>query len=122
MNENQISKSPSGRMIITKKALNNIIQETINEIDGIECLKSFPFNLKDYILKAKKPTSMEVSIVEGTINLKLSVKCQKGSNILNMCEKSQNQIKDNIQSMTGFTVSKIDIYVNELGSSKEAKV
>ena len=122
MEEHTINKKSNGNFIMTKNAFKKIVTECIEEIDGIECLTPMPYNIKDYLMKAKKPKEIEIEMSEGTIHLKVGIRAEKGESMLKLCEFSQKQIKDNLQSITGFTVSQIDIYVKELGCSKEDKV
>lgn len=114
MDENNTNDSLGGRLIISKKAVKKMIQECILEIDGIKELASLPLNIKNFILKAKRSEPISISIVDGTVYIKIGIVIKNGVNVLAICKRCQKQLKETIQSMTGFTVSKIDIYVIDM--------
>lgn len=96
-------KKSIGSVKISKDVLVKITEIAAKEIEGVHSLKS-----SDEI-KTILPKSVNVSIVDDLATIDVSVVFSSDANIPLVTSAIQKNVKEAIQSMTGITVSKVNV-------------
>lgn len=110
--QNQEVKQPSGSLRISQDVIITIANYAASEINGVEPVKSTSPAISKIIggKKIMKATSIDlnddVAVIDMFINLKYGTKIQ------DVAERIQSAVKEAVQTMTGITVSKVNLHIN----------
>ena len=100
-----------GTLRISRDVIATIAKSTAAEVEGIYGIAKLSSDFKGMFNKGQsvKPVSVEINdeIAEITVNVILA----GGYKIPAVAEKVQKAIKESVQSMTGITVSKVNMVV-----------
>ena len=98
--------SKRGKLGISKKCIEEIISISTNKILGVETANS---QNKKFAFSFYKPISCE--IVNGKVQINVQVKIKQGHNIETICTNIQEQIAEDITSMSELVPFSIKIKV-----------
>jgi uncharacterized alkaline shock family protein YloU len=98
--------SKRGKLGISKKCIEEIISISTNKILGVETADS---QNKKFAFSFYKPISCE--IVNGKVQINVQVKIKQGHNIETICTNIQEQIAEDITSMSELVPFSIKIKV-----------
>ena len=107
----------TGNLKISEEVVSTIAKQVITETEGVYSLAPQPVSLKDTVLKAgiQKPVKItlnsDVAVIDIGVILKMPVIVGAMEYPKDIAEKIQNDIKEEVQNMTGITVSAVNIYV-----------
>ena len=96
-------KKSIGSVKISKDVLVKITEIATKEIEGVHSLKSSDE------MKTILPKSVNVNIVDDLATVYVSVVFMPEANIPSVTSTIQKNVKEAIQSMTGITVSKVNV-------------
>lgn len=96
-------KKSVGSVKISKDVLVKITEIATKEIEGVHSLKSSDE------MKTILPKSVNVNIVDDLATVYVSVVFMPEANIPSVTSTIQKNVKETIQSMTGITVSKVNV-------------
>lgn len=103
----------SGNVKISDEVIATIAQIAANEVDGIIGTgSSFAGEIKQ-ILSKKAPAGKGVKVVteNGEVTLDINVVVEYGAKIPAVSWELQENVKKNVESMTGLSVRKVNIHV-----------
>ena len=102
------SFKPVGTIKVSDSVIVKMAELATAEIEGVYCKgqSPAPSNTKSRVLG---PIRAKLGAETAEIHADIVVK--EGYNAVNVAEKVQSSIKDAIQSMTNFTVTKVDVNV-----------
>ncbi|MEG0894231.1 MAG: Asp23/Gls24 family envelope stress response protein [Oscillospiraceae bacterium] len=89
---------------ISNEVIESIIKNTIADNENIKGLGALKNSSK----------SIKVEISADSIKITVAVIVTLSCKLKSVCESLQEKLKDNIQTMTGITVSKVNIYVSDV--------
>ena len=101
--------SKRGKLGISKKCIEEIISISTNKILGVETANS---QNKKFAFSFYKPISCE--IVNGKVQINVQVKIKQGHNIETICTNIQEQIAEDITSMSELVPFSIKIKVGSI--------
>lgn len=109
-----------GTLRISRDVIATIAKSAATEVDGIYGMAKLSSELKDIFNKGQtvKPVTVEIKdeIAEITVNVILT----GGYKIPAVAEKVQKAVKESVQSMTGITVSRVNMVVAGVRFSEAA--
>jgi len=119
----QLQGSTAGTLRISEEVLATIATKAATGIEGVAALKSGKANVnptgkpgkkekKKLFQKFDRPVRIEMSEDEAVLDLYLIVKY--GANIRTVSEKVQQAVKDDVQTMTGISVAKVNIHIEDI--------
>lgn len=117
MEKTQSSKK--GTLRVSENVIVTIVKNTASEIDGIFKIAAKPLSIKGLLQGSADPSDIKVSMLDGVCRISMSVIAKSGFNIVSVCEEVQEKVKSAVQSMTGVTVSKVDISVVDVSFEAE---
>ena len=95
-----------GKLGISKKCFEEIIQIVTNKINGVKTIEK-PKN--DFVFSFYKPVSCE--IVNGKVQINIQVEVKQGNNIEKICTDIQNDIAEALTSMAELVPFSIKVKV-----------
>lgn len=113
--ENVKNRLPVGNLKISQDVVAAIARVAALEIEGVDSLAE-PANLTsasigDFFSRPIMKKAIIINMSDDFANIGISVKLKFGANISEVCPKIQNAVKDNVQTMTGLAVAKVDVLV-----------
>lgn len=112
--QNQEIKQPSGSLRISQEVIATIANYAASEISGVEPVNSTSSTISKFIggKKIMKVTSIDlnddVAVIDMYINLKY------GTKVPEVSEEIQTSVKEAVQTMTGITVSKVNLHIDDV--------
>ena len=105
------NRQPAGSLKISKNVIETIVRTSAREIDGVASLpeeqkdggRIFPRNF------GKK--AVHVTLTDDFAEIDVNVNLEAGTRIPDVCAAVQANVKDNVQTMTGIAVSKVNVLV-----------
>lgn len=107
----QSTRNKRGTLRVSENVIITIVKNSACEVDGVASIALKPFNLKSLINPNLDNTCVSVAMLDGVAKITLSVVAKSGYNMVNVCEQIQERVKAAVQSMTGVTVSKVNVSV-----------
>lgn len=113
--ENKASNTV-GSIKVSVDVILKIAETAACEIDGVAC-EGQKLAVSGTMSKLKGAVSARVN--GGTASLSLRIVVREGYNAVTVSEKVQKSVKSAVQSMTGFTVTKVDVDVADVQFNTE---
>ncbi len=114
----------AGNVKISEEVIATISQIAVSEIDGIIGTGgSFAGEIKQ-ILSKKTMTGkgVKVQIEENDVTIDINVIVKYGTKIPEAAWEIQESVKKNVESMTGLSVSKVNVHVTGIEAEKELEI
>lgn len=96
---------------ISQDVLETIARVAALEIEGVASIAEPQGNIRNMLSKGSSAYSIDTSLVDGIAEVSISLNLEFGARISDVCFAVQNNIKDNIQTMTGIMVSKVNVTI-----------
>lgn len=105
-------KQPSGTLKISQEVLATIARVAATEIDGVDSLSESIGPVRKILGRkaGRQPIHIELRDDFAVVGLGLNLKF--GAKIPEVCTAVQQNVKDNIQTMTGMAVSKVNVTID----------
>ena len=97
-----------GSIKVSDSVILKIAEVAATEIDGVECSGQ---NLIPANKKAKMFGCVKAKLTGDSACIALDIVVREGFNAVNVAESVQQSVKSAIQSMTGFTVTRVDVNI-----------
>lgn len=101
----------TGNLKISEEVVSTIAKQVIAETEGVYSLAPQPVSLKDTVLKAGIQKPVRITLNSDVAVIDIGVILKMGYKVKDIAEKIQNDIKEEVQNMTGITVSAVNVYV-----------
>ena len=102
------TNQPIGSIKVSDSVILKIAEVAATEIDGVECNGQ---SLVPANKKVKMFGCVKAKLTGETASLTLDIVVREGFNAVNVAESVQKNVKSALQSMTGFTVTKVDVNI-----------
>lgn len=114
-------KETNGQIQISDEVIAIIAGTAAVETEGVSLPSSAPVStMKGFFGKKNQSKGVKVTVEENTALIELELTVKFGINIKNVCEEVQQKVKNAVETMTGLTVSNVNIIVSEISLDKEA--
>ena len=111
----------SGSLNISENVIATISKITLDDVKGVHSLAEAQIPFKNVLLKSGPLSPVRISTAGGVATIDISVNLKYGFKIKDTSEEIQAAVKNVVQSMTGITVSKVNIHVADVIFSEEDK-
>lgn len=113
--EQEMEKNENG-VLGTVKIANDVVAMiaglAATEVDGVSSMSGNITNeFMEKVGMKKQTKGVKVDILEGTVSVDLALTLEYGFNIPTTCNKVQEKVKSAIETMTGFSVSDVNIRI-----------
>jgi len=95
-----------GVVRISENVIKSIAGIAAKEIDGVAGLEEKKNGLRNILCPADP---VKVQVVNDMIEITVSLVLEDGIRLINVAEQVQQNVKENVQSMTGVIVSKVHV-------------
>lgn len=105
------TKQPGGSLKISQDVIATIAGYAASEIEGVVALSESRLPIKNMLKKGGMLKPIQINLNDDVAIIDMSVDLRFGTRIPDVAETLQKTVKDAVQSMTGITVSKVNIHV-----------
>lgn len=105
---------PVGSLRISHDVIATIASCAAAEIEGVASLAPYAKNLnslKGMLFKSQVTNSISVELNDDVATIGVYINLRYGARIPVVAEQVQQAVKDAVQTMTGLTVQKVNVYV-----------
>ncbi|MBQ2839981.1 MAG: Asp23/Gls24 family envelope stress response protein [Oscillospiraceae bacterium] len=115
-----IAKSDeNGSVVISEEVIASIAAIATMEIDGVAALGTG--NVTDFLAKKSSSKGVKISLGEESAEIAVTITVKKGFVIPTVAKAVQNSIISSVESMTGISVSGVNVKVGGVSFEKETK-
>jgi len=104
-------KQNTGTLRVSENVIATIARIATNEIIGVEGLANANAGFKKVILKQTENDAIKVRLTGDVVEISISVLVKFGNKVVAIAEQIQNNVKSSVQSMTGVTVARVNVYI-----------
>lgn len=115
-----IHKHPVGSLRISQEVLATIARVAALEVDGVASLAEPSGSVGRFFSQGFSKPPIRVERKDDFGRVDIAINLNFGSKINQVCTAVQTNIKDNIQTMTGMAVSKVNVTVAGIVLPEEA--
>lgn len=105
------TNQPSGSLKISHDVIASIAKYASTDIDGVESVATGNTGVKGLITKANYAKPIKIVLSEDVVNVEIYVIVKNGVNIPDVAAAVQQNVKNEIQSMTGLAVARVDVVI-----------
>lgn len=102
------TNQPVGSIKVSDSVLQKIAEVAATEIEGVDCSGQ---TLAPAAKKKMFGSAVRVKLSGEAVAIAVDIVVLEGFNAVNVAEDVQKSVKSAIQSMTGFTVTKVDVNI-----------
>ncbi|MDR1354214.1 MAG: Asp23/Gls24 family envelope stress response protein [Oscillospiraceae bacterium] len=111
MGTNSAEQHVLGNLKLSDHVVETIVKTATNEIKNVMYDAGSGFGLRN-MLDDLLPRSQKITVNEGAISVNLRVKVLAATNLNDSAKKVQENVKNAIQNITGFFVSKVNVTIS----------
>ena len=105
------NKLQPGVLKISEDVIATVARLAATEIPGVENLTFSKVNFKQIFVKPNENGAIKIKLSGDVVEISLNIIVKFGYKVIKICEEIQQAVKTNVQSMTGVTVSRVNISV-----------
>lgn len=105
------ARQPAGSLKISKKVITAIARTAALEIRGVSSIPETESGKSGIFSRSFGRSPIHIALSDDFAEVEISVILDSGARIPDVCAKIQAGVKDNIQTMTGIVVSKVNVTV-----------
>lgn len=109
----------SGSVTISEEVIASIAAIAATEIDGVAYLGTA--NVTDFLAKKSASKGVKIALEEGTAEISITITVKKGFVIPTVAKTVQSNAASAVESMTGLSVSAVNVKVAGVAFEKEGK-
>lgn len=104
---------------ISKDVIETIASVAALEIDGVASLAEPHGNLQGFFKSRWNTQKIETVVTNGIAEISICLDLEMGAKISDVCYAVQQNVKENVQTMTGILVNRVNITVMGINIPKE---
>ncbi len=105
------SKVQAGTLKVSENVLATITRLAATEVPGVDGLTNANAGYKRMILKQTENDAIKIRLTGDVVEISLGVVVKFGHKVVSIAEQIQNNVKSSVQSMTGVTVARVNVYI-----------
>lgn len=105
------AKNKKGTLKVSENVIISITKNAASEVSGVFAIATKPFAVLKMFSSKLDNSEIKVAMLDGVAKISMSIIVQSGYNVVAVCEQIQERVKSAVQSMTGVTVSKVNVSV-----------
>ncbi len=110
-------KRKKGTLKVSENVIISITKNAALEVNGVASIAVKPFSIAKLFSSQVDNSCVEATMLDGVVKISLSINVYNGYNVTSICEQIQERVKAAVQSMTGVTVSKVNVSVVDVDFS-----
>ena len=113
------NKQTIGSLSISDEVFATIAIKAASGVDGVAALLGDSAPEKKGIFTLPSPKAVKIVRADDDVTIDLYILVKFGANVRTVSEAIQQTVKDDIQTMTGSTVSKVNVHVEDIVFDEE---
>ncbi|WP_077534031.1 Asp23/Gls24 family envelope stress response protein [Massiliimalia massiliensis] len=109
----------SGKLNISEAVIGKIAQLVVNDVEGVYSMAPSPSRMRDVVLRSERNKPILTKMNAGVAEMDIYVVVRQGYKIKEVAEEIQEYVKEAVQNMTAITVSKVNVYVQDVKATVE---
>ena len=118
-----IEKAKKGTLRVSQNVIITITKNAALEVVGVSRIAVRSLDIMKLFSSKLDNSLINIEMLDGVAKISLSIVVLSGYNVMSVCEQIQEKVKSAVQSMTGVTVSKVNVSVVDVdfpaGSAEE---
>lgn len=111
-------KKRKGTLRVSENVIIQIAKNAALEVSGVSKISVRPFDILKMFSSKMDNTAIRVTMLDGVAKISISIIVYSGYNVTDVCTQIQDKVKAAVQSMTGVTVSKVNVSVVDVDFSE----
>ncbi len=111
-------RSKKGTLRVSENVIISIANNAAMEVVGVSKISTKPFNVLKLFSSKVSGNAIRETMLDGVAKISMSIIVFSGYNVSSVCEQIQAKVKSAVQSMTGVTVSKVNVSVVDVDFSE----
>lgn len=107
----QNKPATTGNLKVSENVVSTIVRQVISDMDGVGELAAPPVTAKEALLFSGVAKPIKITLNGDVAVIDLGVVLKIGYRVKDLAEKIQNTVKEEVQNMTGITVSAVNVFV-----------
>lgn len=106
-----------GSLRVSEDVIAAITRIAAQDVDGVESLAPVGITLKKMFIRPSNG-AVSVRLAGDVVEITLGIIAKHGYRVTNIAESVQESVKEDVQSMTGITVSKVNVIITGIAFDK----
>lgn len=106
-----IEKAKKGTLRVSQNVIITITKNAALEVEGVSRIAVRSLDIMKLFSSKLDNSLINIEMLDGVAKISLSIVVLSGYNVMSVCEQIQEKVKSAVQSMTGVTVSKVNVSV-----------
>lgn len=108
----RVNKVQSGILKVSEDVITTIVKLATLEVDGVHSLACANCNYKGILGKFNNGSTIRIRLVGDVVEISVGIIVKAGNNVVRLAETIQENIKSNVQTMTGITVARVNVNIH----------
>ena len=100
-----------GSLKVSEDVISTIARIAAQEIEGVDCLAPAGVTLRKLFIKSPND-AVSIHLAGDVVEITLGIIAKHGCRVTAIAEAVQESVKSDVQSMTGITVSKVNVIIS----------
>lgn len=113
MYSNEIKEKGEGA-VISEEVIATIASNAATDIKGVAGMAPRTADISNILKKKAASKSVKISVSDNLVVLDLFISLKTGYKLCDVAEEVQEKVKEAVQNMTGYVVSKVNIHITDV--------
>lgn len=110
----EVKKSIPGALRISEDVIASIVKNSVGETEGVYSILPSKKTLRDLFVKREDYGDVRITLNDDVVEISLKIIVKGNSKAITVAENVQTNVKSSVQSMTGITVSRVNVIVSDI--------
>lgn len=104
-------KVQQGTLKVSEEVIATIVKLAVLDVQGVDSLMTPNVSLEKIFFKQNGNSTIKIKLSGDVVEISLSILVKYGNKVTALAEAVQNRVKSDVQSMTGITVSRVNVLI-----------
>ncbi len=114
-----VQSQEDGTILISDEVIATIAAAALLEVDGVSPMSNIGSDLAGKLGVKTLGKGIKLNVEGNSVSLECSVVLEYGFDVIVVAKNAQQAIKNAVESMTGFEVTRVDILVGGVATAKK---
>ncbi len=114
-----VQSQEDGTILISDEVIATIAAAALLEVEGVSPMSNIGADLAGKLGVKTLGRGIKLSVEGNTVSLECAVVLEYGFDVIVVAQNAQQAIKNAVESMTGFEVTRVDILVGGVATAKK---
>ena len=109
---NDVSKKVEKSLHISQDVIAQIVTNSVNEIEGVYGIAPVMKTPRQLWIRQENFGNIRIGLVDDVLSVSIGIILCRGAKAVSVAEEIQDKVKSAIETMTGLTVSEVNIRIS----------